>query len=96
MNLPENAVWVCQKCNSSKGSKRLYEWYGLDRRNELPRIAEEKYLKELYEIHESMGTLDIAKEDILRLCERCDLGEKCPEKQKLTVYCLEGLLLKKI
>jgi hypothetical protein len=94
-NLPENAIWVCQKCNSSKGSKRLYEWYGLDHRNELPRIAEGKYLKELYEIHASMGTLDIAKEDILQLCERCDLGEKCPEKQKLTVYCLEGLLLKK-
>lgn len=89
---PDNAVWVCKKCNSSKGSKRLYEWYELDRRYDLPRIAEGKYLKLLYSLHEENGTLDIS--DVSKLCGCCDLFEKCPEKKKLTVYCLEGIFTK--
>ena len=86
---PDNAVWVCRNCNSSKGDRRLYEWYGLDRRYELPRIAEGKYLKLLYVLHEQMGTLGI--KDVSLLCPKCDLGAKCPKKGALTVYCLEGL-----
>jgi len=89
---PDNAVWVCQGCNSSKSDKRLYEWYELDRRYEVPRIAEGKYLKLLYGLHEQMGTLDV--KDVTQLCPRCDLGAKCVEKGKLTVYCLEGLFRK--
>src|SRR3989337_4053358 len=56
---PDNAVWVCQSCNSSKGDRRLYEWYELDRRNEVPRIVEGKYLKLLYSLHERMDTLQV-------------------------------------
>lgn len=88
----DNVVWVCKRCNSSKGSKRLYEWYELDRRYELPRIAEGKYLKLLYSLHEENGTLDVS--DVSKLCGCCDLFEKCPEKKKLTVYCLEGIFTK--
>ena len=90
---PDNAVWVCRSCNSAKGDRRLYEWYELDRRYEVPRIAEGKYLKLLHFLHEQMVTLDT--KDVSQLCPRCDLGSKCPEKEKLTVYCLEGLFLKK-
>jgi hypothetical protein len=54
----ENHVLACRRCNSSKGSKGLYEWYGIDRKDELPRIVAGKYLKLLYEIHEKNGTLD--------------------------------------
>lgn len=89
---PDNAVWVCKGCNSSKGDKRLYEWYGLDSRDGLPRIAEGKYLKLLYALHEQRGTLDL--KDMSQLCPNCDLGPKCPEKAKLSVYCLEGMLKK--
>lgn len=89
---PDNAVWVCQSCNSSKGDKRLYEWFGLERRNEVPRIAEGKYLKLLYSMHEKMGTLEIS--DVTGLCPKCDMSLKCPEKAKLTVYCLEGIFKK--
>lgn len=81
----DNAVMVCASCNSSKGSKRLYEWNGLDGRNDVPRIAEGKYLKLLYSLHEKRGTLDRNL-----LCKECDLGSKCEEKEKLKVYCLEG------
>jgi hypothetical protein len=84
---PENAVWVCGQCNSKKGSKRLYEWYGLDSRNAVPRIAEGKYLKLLYSLHEDRGTLNATPD---ALCSGCDMSAKCPVEGKLTVYCLEG------
>jgi hypothetical protein len=80
-------VWVCVGCNSRKGSKRLYEWYGLESRNDLPRIAEGKYLKLLYSLHEVKGTLAAVPAD---LCLACDLGTKCIVEGKLSVYCLEG------
>lgn len=85
----DNAVMVCGSCNSSKGSKRLYEWFGLDDKDGIHRIAEGKYLKLLYSLHEKSGTLDRNL-----LCEECDLKAKCPEKEKLTVYCLEGCFRK--
>ena len=90
---PDNALWVCRSCNSSKGSKRLYEWFGLEGRYDVPRIAEGKYLKLLSALHEEAGTIGF--KDISKLCNGCDLQEKCPEKQKLTVYCLEGIFCKK-
>ncbi len=89
---PDNAVWVCKHCNSSKGDRRLYEWFGLEYRDDLPRIAEGKYLKLLYTLHEERNTLNV--KEVSKLCPNCDLEKKCPEKQKLTVYCLEGIFCK--
>ncbi len=89
----DNAVFVCKQCNCSKGDKRLYECFGLKNRNKIPRIAEGKYLKLIYSIHEHNGTLNIS--DISMLCPNCDLEPKCPTKQKLTVYCLEGICTKR-
>jgi 5-methylcytosine-specific restriction endonuclease McrA len=34
---PDNAVIVCSHCNSSKGDRRLYEFFGLEKRNQVPR-----------------------------------------------------------
>jgi 5-methylcytosine-specific restriction endonuclease McrA len=90
-DIPENAVWVCASCNSKKGSKRLYEWYGLENRNALPRIAEGKYLKLLYSLHEKHGTLDAVP---VALCSSCDLSARCPVEGKLSVFCLEGTFVK--
>jgi 5-methylcytosine-specific restriction endonuclease McrA len=87
----DNAMWICRSCNSSKGAKRLYEWYGLEERNDIPRVAEGKYLKLLYALHEEKGTLDSTPRS---LCPRCDLGERCPVPGKLSVYCLEGTFAK--
>ena len=72
--------------------QETYEWFGLEKRNKIPRIAEGKYLKLVYSLHEHNGTLNVSNVSIL--CPRCDLGNKCPEKQKLTVYCLEGVYTK--
>jgi len=42
----------------------------------------------LYSLHEKAGTLDVT--EIKELCAICDMQQLCPEKAKLTVYCLEG------
>ena len=87
----DNAVMACRACNSSKGDKGLYEWYMLDRRYELPRVAEGKYLKLLYDLHDAQGTLDTARSNLDTLCQRCEQGHLCDETA-LTVYCLESVL----
>lgn len=89
---PDNAAFVCTRCNSSKSDKRLYEWYGIENRYNLPRIAEGKYLKLLYSLFEGKGLLNI--QDVKQICEQCDLLQKCPKKTRLTVYCLEGTFTK--
>ncbi|MFA6049184.1 MAG: HNH endonuclease [Candidatus Micrarchaeia archaeon] len=88
----DNAVMVCKKCNSLKGGKRLYEWFGLENKDKLPRIAEGKYLKLIYQRLDDEGLLDT--NDVSALCPNCDLAPKCPEKEKMTVYCLEGMFKK--
>lgn len=87
----DNVVRVCKSCNSSKGNKRLYEWKGLDNKDQHHRIAEGKYLKYLYGKHEKNGTLDV--DDVQKLCGDCGLQGLCERDntvEKLTVYCLEG------
>jgi len=91
---PDNVALACRSCNSSKGGKGLYEWFGLDGRNELPRIGEGKYLKLLYQMHELAGTLEIHRDGIENLCKVCDLSSLCDEPS-FTVYCLESILSKK-
>jgi len=88
---PDNAVWVCSRCNLAKGDKRLYEFFGLENRYKIPCIAEGKYLKLLYDELERRGLLNVSKNN---LCKKCDLGEKCPVPEELTVYCLEGIFKK--
>ncbi|KXB00085.1 HNH endonuclease [candidate division MSBL1 archaeon SCGC-AAA259O05] len=96
---PDNAVHVCQSCNSRKGSKRPYEWfydeYDFDKaKYDMPRIAEGKYLKLLHKLHEENGTLDLHEDELERLCDQCDLGSKCPEEETLSPLCLEGVFRK--
>ena len=98
-DIPDNVIHSCKTCNSSKGGKRLYEWYGEENRDEIPRIAEGKYLKLLYELHEKNGTLNIDKAELTtQLCPRCDFPGLCKEEGhdgRFSVYCLEGIFLKK-
>jgi hypothetical protein len=66
-----NIIWACKKCNSSKSDKDLYEWYGIENRNKIPRLAEGKYLKLAFLCNQCRGTLDnvLDKPDVL------DIGE---------------------
>ncbi|MCL2819538.1 MAG: HNH endonuclease [Oscillospiraceae bacterium] len=93
-DIPDNVVSVCKSCNSSKGSKGLYEWRGLDAKDDHHRIAEGKYLKYLYSLHDKQGTLNT---EVNTMCPLCTLEEKCIKgghENKLTVYCIEGCFLK--
>ncbi len=67
-DVADNVVRVCQACNSSKGAEGLYEWKGLQEKNNHHRIAEGKYLKYLYALHNHGGTLDITLEDCCPCC----------------------------
>ncbi len=91
-NVKENMVMACGGCIKEKGDKRLYEWYGLDKRDMLPDVAEAKYLLLLYRLHEQRRDLD--ESFVPNMCARCDMEELCPEKQVLSVYCLEGCFKK--
>ncbi|MFH1977956.1 MAG: HNH endonuclease [Candidatus Aenigmatarchaeota archaeon] len=97
-DIPDNAIKACRKCNSSKGKKRLYEWFSLGHKDEVPRIAEGKYLKLVYELHEKKGTLNVDKSELKStLCPHCDMTAICKKEHKegkLSVYCLEGLFRK--
>jgi len=90
-DITDNVVMVCKHCNSSKGNKGLYEWLKLSEKDNHHRIAEGKYLKYIYMLHEKSNTLD---NTILDLCP-CRLKQKCIEEgteQKLSVYCVEGCI----
>ncbi len=88
-DVTDNVVRVCKACNSGKGAKGLYEWKGLQEKNNHHRIAEGKYLKYLYALHERHGTLNAMLKD---LCPCC-LKQKCVDEdhdEKFTLYCIEG------
>ena len=69
-DIPDNAVRICKTCNSKKGGKRLYEFFTLKNKDIIPRIAEGKYLKLLYELHEKAGTLNLDKSNLKELCKK--------------------------
>ncbi len=54
----DNMVLCCQKCNCSKSDKDPFEWYGKEKRYEVPRLVLGKYLKLAYDAHDKAGTLD--------------------------------------
>ena len=56
----DNMVWSCRFCNSSRGDKGVFEWLGLKEKDSLHMLVAGKYLKELYDLHDTGATLDIA------------------------------------
>ena len=54
----DNMVKSCPKCNQKKSNKDPFEWYGYDRKYEIPRLVLGKYLKLVYDVHENKRTLD--------------------------------------
>ena len=97
----KNVIWVCKKCNSSKGSKRLYEFWTIKKglkgaKYEVPRIAEGKYLKLVYEVLKQKNLLDLDMNKIKKtICPKCDLKKLCFKEKsegKLSPLCLDGIL----
>ncbi|MHA1408038.1 MAG: hypothetical protein ACTSSG_11755 [Candidatus Heimdallarchaeaceae archaeon] len=81
---------MCEKCKNKKEEQGLYEWYGLEKVDEIPRKVEAEYLRFLYSLHKENKTLDI--EEIKRFCEICRLEPKCLEKCKLILRKLKGFV----
>ncbi len=96
----KNVIWMCKNCNSTKGAKRLYELYtiksGLEgAKYKVPRIAEGKYLKLLYEVFQAKGMLDLTMSEVKKqFCPRCDIKTLCIKEKtegKLSPLCLDGI-----
>jgi len=99
-NDEKNVIWVCSQCNSSKGAKRLYELWTIKNglksaKYEVPRIAEGKYLKFLFEIFQENNILELVQEDLKnQICPFCDLKKLCIQEKseyKLSPLCLDGI-----
>lgn len=90
----QGTIWLGDGWNifrSADGGKRLYEWKGLKEKDNHHRIAEGKYLKYLYSLHEKRGTLDVT--NVRELCPHCNMRSCCERDgsvEKLSVYCIEG------
>ena len=97
----KNIIWVCKECNSSKGGKRLYEFWTVKKglkaaKYDVPRIAEGKYLKLVYEVLDENNLLD-ADVNTIRgvICPKCDLKKHCIREKSegnLSPLCLDGIL----
>lgn len=96
----KNAAWVCMACNASKGARRPYEYWTALRglksaKYDMPRLAEGKYLKLLYDLFDRADVLGVEEPEIrTRFCPQCDLGGMCERegsKGKLSPLCLDGV-----
>jgi len=74
LNSTDNCVCACKLCNSSKGGRDIFEWYGLDRLDEVPELVLSKFLKLAYEMHETQGTLDVHDPNLDGVLNIYDLG----------------------
>lgn len=90
----DNMVWSCQDCNASRGNKGVFEWLGLKKKDNLHRLVAGKYLKQLFDLHDQAGTMDINQDNITGLCKSCGNKSVCVEwdkEQELTCFCLESV-----
>jgi hypothetical protein len=70
----DNCVIACKKCNSAKGDKDVFEWYGPERVDNIPKLALSKFLKLAYRMHETQGTLDLKDPNMDGVLDIYDLG----------------------
>jgi hypothetical protein len=67
-------VLACAKCNGAKANRDPFEWYGLSRKYEVPRLVLGKYLKLVFDHHQQLGTLDAADLNADGTLDVFDLG----------------------
>ncbi|MFX1492630.1 MAG: HNH endonuclease [Promethearchaeota archaeon] len=70
----DNCVSACKKCNSTKGDKDVFEWYGPGRVGDIPKLVLSKFLKLAYRLHETQGTLDLKDPNMDGVLNIYDLG----------------------
>ncbi len=74
LDSPDNCVWACRTCNSSKGACDIFEWYGEERIDEIPKLVVSKFLKLSYKLHETQGSLNLEDPNIDGVLDIYDLG----------------------
>jgi hypothetical protein len=74
LNSSDNCVCACRSCNASKGDQDIFEWYGPDNLDDIPKLALSKFLKLAYELHETQGTLDLEDPNMDGVLDIYDLG----------------------
>jgi len=70
----DNCVSACKSCNSSKSDRDIFEWYGKERIDEIPKLVLSKFLKLSYQLHETQGTLDLEDLNVDGVLDIYDLG----------------------
>lgn len=58
LDMIDNMVLCCKKCNLAKSEKDVFEWYGKEKRYDVPRLVLGKYLKLVFDAHGKSNTLD--------------------------------------
>ncbi|MDH4271804.1 MAG: HNH endonuclease [Candidatus Aminicenantes bacterium] len=74
LNSVDNCICACKKCNSSKGDRDVFEWFGHERLDEIPKLVFSKFLKLVYALHETQGTLDLRDPNMDGVLDIYDLG----------------------
>jgi len=70
----DNWVPACRRCNSSKGDRDVFEWYGKDNFDEIPKLVLAKFLKLSYCLHKTQGTLNLGDMNFDGTLDIYDLG----------------------
>jgi hypothetical protein len=74
LDSPDNCVCACRSCNASKRDQDIFEWYGQDNLDDIPKLALSKFLKLAYRLHETQGTLDLEDPNMDGVLDIYDLG----------------------
>ncbi|MGQ9853339.1 MAG: HNH endonuclease, partial [Candidatus Oleimicrobiaceae bacterium] len=74
LDTSDNCVCACKTCNSNKGDRDIFEWYGPERLDDIPKLALSKFLKLAYRVHEMQGTLDLKDPNMDGILDIYDLG----------------------
>ena len=81
----DNQVLACAKCNLSKRSRDPYQWYGVERADQIPRLVLGKLLKIYYKAYDAKALLDDAHFFTQQSVERINLHRIFSANQEASI-----------
>ena len=70
----DNCVWACRTCNIQKRDRDAFQWYEEEAKGDIPRLIRSKFLKLVYKVHETQGTLEATDLNLVNELNVYDLG----------------------
>jgi hypothetical protein len=70
----DNCVLACRTCNCQKRDRDAFQWYRDEDKGEVPKLVRSKFLKLVYRVHETQGTLDATDMNWDGTLDTYDLG----------------------